>query len=118
MDWECLLNQFFLQVSINLLCLLIGGIVFLFLFYKLFKPTPPIATTSIPDKIENEDELGLIKVDILAISSAIAAAKKLKKDQYKRIVDNKGLEEAKLLHIEQNNRPLEDKTTARRDEEI
>ena len=119
MDWEWLLKEFFLQICINLFCLLFCVIVLFLYFYKLHPllQTPPIPTSPIPETFEYEEELGQIKVDILAISSALGAAKKLKKNQDKRLLDNEEMEEARLLQIEQNNRVLEDQVKASKDEE-
>ena len=89
MDWEWLLKEFFLQITINLFCLLICVIGLFFYFYQLNKITPPIPTTPIPYTFEYEEELGQIKVDILAISSDFASAKKLKTDQDQRVLENK-----------------------------
>ena len=55
-------------------------------------------------------------MDILAISSALAAAKKLKKNQNKRLLEKEEMEEARMLQIEQNNRVLEDQVEASKDE--
>ena len=119
MDWEWLLKEFFLQICINLFCLLVCVIVLLLYFYKLHPllQTQPIPATPIPETFEYEEELGQIKVDILAISSALAAAKKLKKNQNKRLLEKEEMEEARMLQIEQNNRVLEDQVEASKDEE-